>query len=261
MMPAIFVAHGSPMLAVEQNEYTEFLAELGRTLPKPKAILLFSAHWEAEPQLVSIASEPDTIYDFGGFPPELYAIKYKAPGDPVLARRAAELIAATGVPTMLHPSRGFDHGAWVPMSKIYPDADIPVVTLSVNQNLDPADWFKIGQALAPLRAEGILVIGSGVTVHNFRALDWNRMEDPTPMEWATQFEDWITEKLVADDRAALFSYATQAPHGTIAVPPRGKEHFAPLLYAFGAGEGKNAKLLHLSWRGGSLSHSVYQFGV
>lgn len=261
MMPAIFVAHGSPMLAVEQNDYTEFLAELGRTLPKPKAILLFSAHWEAEPQLVSIATEPDTIYDFGGFPPELYQIKYTAPGDPVLARQAAELIAATGVPTMLHPNRGFDHGAWVPMRHLYPAADIPVVTLSVNQHLDPADWFKIGQAVAPLREEGVLIIGSGVTSHNFRALDWNRMDDPTPMEWALEFENWLDEKLVADDRESLFAYATKAPHGTIAVPPRGKEHFAPLFYAFGAGEGKNAKRLHLSWRAGSLSHSVYQFGV
>jgi hypothetical protein len=117
-----------------------------------------------------------------------------------LGRVAAELLAATGVPSMLHPNRGFNHGAWVPLSKIYPEADIPVVTASVNQALDPADWFKLGQAMAPLRSEGVMVIGSGVTVHNFRALDWNRMDDPTPMEWA--------------------------------------------------GEGKAAKLLHLSWRGG-----------
>jgi 4,5-DOPA dioxygenase extradiol len=261
MLPVLFVAHGSPMLAVEQNEYTEFLAELGRSLPRPKAILLFSAHWESDVQLVSAAPQPETIYDFGGFPRELYTITYTAPGDPELARRAGELLAGAGIQTGLHPNRGFDHGAWVPLRHLFPEADIPVVTLSVNQNLSPAEWYKIGQAVAPLREEGILIIGSGVTVHNFRALDWNKMDDPTPMEWAAQFEAWIAEKLAAKDLEALFAYEKEAPNGTVAAPRGGREHFAPLLYAFGAANGTDAKLLHLSWRAGSLSHSVYQFGA
>jgi 4,5-DOPA dioxygenase extradiol len=259
MMPVIFLAHGSPMLAVEQNEYTEFLAELGRSLPRPKAILVFSAHWEHELVAVSAAPQPETIYDFGGFDESLYAIKYTAPGEPALARQAAELFAGAGIRTGLHPSRGFDHGVWVPLSKMYPDADIPVVTVSVNQHLAPAEWYKIGQAVAPLRAEGVLIIGSGVTIHNFRAMDWNKMQDPTPMPWAEEFEAWLADKLVKKDLEALFAYDKQAPHGTVAVPPYGKEHFAPLLYAAGAGFEGEAKQLHLSWRAGSLAHSVYQF--
>src|SRR2546428_5050605 len=141
MLPAVFLAHGAPTLAIEQNEYTEFLAEFGRSLPRPKAILLFSAHWESEIQLVSAAPQPETIYDFGGFPAEMYTIKYPAPGDPALAKKAAELLDGAGVPTMLHPSRGYDHGAWVPLLHLFPEADIPVVTLSVNQDLDPSDWY------------------------------------------------------------------------------------------------------------------------
>jgi 4,5-DOPA dioxygenase extradiol len=262
MMPSLFVAHGAPTLAIETNEYTAFLSKLGQSMPRPQAVLLFSAHWESEVQEASAAPHPETIYDFGGFDPALYAIKYPAPGAPSLAERVVNRLREAGISAQVNPTRGFDHGAWVPLRLLFPKADVPVVSLSVNSDLTPAEQYRIGQALAPFRQEGVLIIGSGGTVHNFRAMDWNLAQSPQAAPWAAEFESWLERTVTRWDLDALFAYRSLAPHGQMAVPPYGTEHFVPLLYAMGAADAdRGARLLHRSWRFGSLAHSVYQFGA
>ncbi|WP_318503480.1 class III extradiol ring-cleavage dioxygenase [Bacillus sp. T3] len=259
MIPSYFIAHGAPLLAIEKNEYTQFLNQLGVTNPKPKAIVIFSAHWVSETQAVSAVNEYETIHDFYGFPEEMYRIQYPAKGDKLRAKEIQTTLEDNGIPFVVDQNRGLDHGAWVVLSMLYPDADIPVVSMSVAPNLTPAQQYKIGQSLAKLREQDILIVASGGTVHNLRAVRFG--DEDKVDQWAQEFEGWIQEHIEKWDLEALFNYSTLAPHAQFAVPPNGAEHFIPIFYAMGAADdAKSAKLLHRSYRYGNLSHSVWQFG-
>lgn len=258
MLPAFFVAHGSPMLALEEDPYTLFLRTLGARL-KPEAIAVFSAHWESERQAVSINQRYATIHDFGGFPEALYRIEYPAPGNPQLARRIGALLSGQGLPYRTEAARGLDHGAWVVLRLMYPDASIPVVAMSIDPALTPDEQYRIGQALAPLRREGVLILASGGSVHNFTTMRWDDEAEPDP--WAVAFDEWVSDRATAWDLTALFAYRSRAPHANLAVPPDGSEHFIPFFYAMGAADDqRTARNLFRSYRYGNLSHAVWQFG-
>lgn len=260
MLPSLFIAHGAPLLAIENNEYTKFVNQLGKELPKPKAIILFSAHWEAANQKVSLVDEFETIYDFGGFPEDLYRIQYPAKGNKDVTEEIKALFSKQGIPFDVDTIRGLDHGAWVVLRMLYPNADIPVISMSVNQHLTPEQQYQIGKSLSLLREQDILIIGSGGTVHNLRAVNWGK-DGKGEDQWAVDFDQWLEEHLKSWDTASLFDYYSLAPNAQLAVPPYGKEHFIPLFYAMGAADNqKQAKLLHRSYRYGNLSHSVWQFG-
>ncbi|KAA0548776.1 dioxygenase [Bacillus sp. BGMRC 2118] len=260
MLPSLFVAHGAPLLAIEDNEYTQFLQSLGKSLPKPNAIVLFSAHWESPVQMLSEASDYSTIYDFGGFPEALYRIVYPAKGHLETAKDMEELFENAGVTYQVDTNRGLDHGAWVVLKKMYPDADIPVLSMSVNPNLTPEEQYKIGQSLQSLREKDVLVIASGGTVHNLRAVKMMSSNESVD-QWALDFDNWLAEHIEKWDTDSLFQYDKLAPAAEIAVPPYGNEHFIPIFYAMGAADqSKKASLLHRSYRYGNLSHSVWQFG-
>ncbi|WP_221568895.1 dioxygenase [Alkalihalobacillus sp. TS-13] len=260
MMPSLFIAHGAPLLAIENNAYTQFLQEVGATMSKPKAIVLFSAHWESSIQKVSKVDKFETIYDFGGFPEALYRIKYPAKGSEDVTQEIIESLARRGVPFEVEEERGLDHGAWVVLKILYPDADIPVISMSVNPRLTPEQQYEIGKSLSQLREKDILIIASGGTVHNLRALKMTS-DDGSVDQWALDFDEWIERHLKNWNLESLFNYTSLAPAAHSAVPPYGKEHFIPLFYAMGAADHeKSAKLLHRSYRYGNLSHSVWQFG-
>jgi len=259
-MPSLFIAHGSPMVAIEDSVYGRYLDQLSRDLPVPRSIVVFSAHWTEGCQTISASPQPDTIHDFYGFPAALYQIRYPAPGDPALAVRIQELLVSAGIEARLDPARGFDHGVWTILSRVFPDASIPVVSMSVDPALRPEHQFQIGRALAPLRQESVLIIGSGATVHNLRMLHWNR-EDGQPEGWAEAFERWLESRISEGDIDALFAYREEAPYADWAAPSWGVEHLIPLFYAMGAGEDPpRGKLLHRDWQYGSLANSVYAFG-
>lgn len=257
MLPSLFVAHGAPTLAIEQNEYVDFLRSLASSLPKPQAIVIFSAHWESGVQLVSDVTQYDTIYDFYGFPDELYRKTYPAKGDPSLAKEIVGLFQAKGIKAELDTKRGLDHGAWVPLELLYPAVDIPVVALSVNPMLSAKEQYQIGKALASLREKDVLVIGSGGTVHNLRRLNWGTSSVD---EWAKQFDEWLGEHFMKWDTEELFAYETKAPYTREAVPT--PEHFIPILLAMGAADDQRvAKRLHQSYQLGSLSLTSWKFGA
>ncbi|AZU61127.1 dioxygenase family protein [Neobacillus mesonae] len=259
MMPSLFIAHGSPLLAIEDNEYTQFLMQLGKTMPRPKAVVLFSAHWESRAQKVSNVDQYSTIYDFGGFDEALYQIQYPAHGDEQISKEIEGLFTKSGVPFEIETQRGLDHGAWVVLRLLYPNAEIPVISMSVNSSLTPEEQYKIGKALSSLRAKDILIIGSGGTVHNLRALKW--IDNGEADQWALEFDDWLAHHLQKWDLPSLFKYDSLAPNAEYAVPRYGSEHFIPIFYAMGASDdNRKAALIHRSFRYGNLSHSVWQFG-
>lgn len=253
MIPALFLAHGSPMLAIEDTPYTAFLAELGQR-HKPKAIVIFTAHWEEQVTTISSSDDVyDTIYDFGGFPDELYKVRYPARGSGMVAAMVAAKLQAAGIPHRADTERGLDHGSWTLLYRIYPQADIPVVQVSVNPYLPPEEQFKIGAALRGLGDQDILVIGSGVTVHNLRIIKWGQKE---PEPWAVQFDDWLLNRMDAGDNESLFAYERLAPNARMAVPRA--EHFVPLFIAMGAGEGK-PETVYRGYDYGTLSYLCLQF--
>ncbi|GGF93113.1 dioxygenase family protein [Paenibacillus abyssi] len=255
MIPSFFIGHGAPSLALEKNDYTDFLKQLAPQLPKPRAIVLFSAHWESRQQLVSGAASYETIYDFSGFQDELYQMQYPAAGDLAIASEVQALFQQADIAAAIDTNRGLDHGAWVVLHLLYPQADIPVIALSVNRYLSNAEQYKIGQALSSLREKDILIIGSGGTVHNLRRLEWGASHIN---EWAAEFDNWLEEKLNAWDTEALFQYDQIAPYAKEAVPT--PEHFIPLLLAMGSGDtNKKATLLHRSYQYGNLSLSCWKF--
>ncbi|MEF3307154.1 dioxygenase family protein [Paenibacillus sp. GYB003] len=255
MVPSLFLAHGSPMLAIEQTDYTRFLAELGRSI-KPKAIVIFTAHWERPVTTVSSSDDAyDTIYDFGGFPDELYRIRYPARGSSIVAGVVKDRLRGGGIEVAEDTSRGLDHGSWTLLHRMYPDADIPVVQASVNPYAEPAEQYRIGEALRRLGEEDILVIGSGVTVHNLRIIKWGQK---TPEPWAVEFDDWLIEKIGQGDTESLFDFADKAPHGRLAVPRA--EHFVPLFIAMGSGDpGRKPEVIHRSYDMGTLSYLCLKF--
>ncbi|MDR6884346.1 class III extradiol ring-cleavage dioxygenase [Bacillus sp. 3255] len=256
MLPAFYIAHGTPGLAIEQHAYTEFLQKLGKSLPLPRAIAVFSAHWESPVQRISSAVHPRTLHAFAGYPPKLHDMKYPSRGDLTLSLQIRQLFEAEGIGCELDDDRGLDHGVWGPLSHMYPAAQIPVVALSVNPRLTAEEHYRIGAALGSLREADVLVLGSGGTVHNLRRLDRN---DPVPQLWAVAFDEWLAEQLDTWNLEALLRYDERAPHAAEAVPSPG--HFAPLLLALGAAdEARRAKLLHHSFQMSTLSLSCWMFG-
>ncbi|MBB6675333.1 DODA-type extradiol aromatic ring-opening family dioxygenase [Cohnella nanjingensis] len=250
MIAPLFLAHGSPMLAIEDNDYSAFLGDLGRTL-KPKAIVIFTAHWETDTLTISSTNGVyDTIYDFGGFPDALYQIKYPAKGSVAWAEKVGEKLSASGIPVRYDGARGLDHGSWTLLSRLFPDAEYPVMQVSVNPYLDAAGQIRIGEALRGLAAEDVLIIGSGVTVHNLRIVDFHAT-DAAP--WAIGFDDWIVDKVQTRDFASLARYEELAPNAQAAVPRA--EHFVPLLIALGSADpASQAKVLFRGYQFGTLSY-------
>ncbi|RUR29087.1 DODA-type extradiol aromatic ring-opening family dioxygenase [Vreelandella nanhaiensis] len=244
MLPSLFISHGSPMLALTPTPAHRFLRELGKTL-SPKAIVVVSAHWETPSPEVSISAWPDTIHDFGGFPRELFECQYPAPGEPALAQRVAALLDAKCV------ERGFDHGAWVPLSLMFPGADIPVVSVSLPVRWSNGELAGLGKYLAVLRDEGILVIGSGSLTHNLYEIMPQNNQAPG---WVDTFASWVNTRLADNDREALLNWQ-EAPHARDNHPT--PEHFQPLLVAMGAGG--EASQLHHSVEHGVLTMDVYAF--
>ncbi|AVO60352.1 DODA-type extradiol aromatic ring-opening family dioxygenase [Pseudomonas chlororaphis] len=255
MLPSLFISHGSPMLALEPGASGPALARLAAELPRPKAIVVVSAHWESQDLRVSSNPQPQTWHDFGGFPAALFAVQYPAPGQPELAEQVAQLLRADGLPAQLDDQRPFDHGVWVPLSLMYPQADIPVVQVSLPSRMGPALQTQVGRALSSLRQQGVLLIGSGSITHNLRELDWHA--GPESVEpWARAFRDWIIEKLAANDEAALHDYRRQAPNAVRSHPS--DEHLLPLYFARGAGG--DFSIAHQGFTMGALGMDIYRFG-
>jgi 4,5-DOPA dioxygenase extradiol len=253
MLPSIFVSHGSPTLPFDEVPARDFLRGLGAKLEKPKAILVASAHWDTPAPALNAAPRNATIHDFAGFPKSLYELRYEAPGAPALAERAASLLAGAGLRASIDAERGLDHGAWVPLMLMYPGADIPVLQISVQSRAGAAHHIALGRALAPLREEGVLILGSGGFVHNLGAIDWNGGPEP---EWSRAFAGWIHQHLLARDETAFADYRLRAPHAAEAHPT--EEHFMPLFVAYGVG-GESVERLHTSATFGSLRMDAYSF--
>ncbi len=252
-MPTIFVSHGAPTLILSDVPARRFLAGLGRQIPRPTGIVAVSAHWDTDVPAVSVVRRPDTIHDFYGFPEALYELRYDAPGAPALAEKVAKL---TGAAHDHH--RGLDHGAWVPAMLGWPEADIPIFQLSVQPNASPAHHIALGRKLAPLREEGVLVMGSGSAIHNLRTL-MRGAEDAEPEPWAKAFDDWLADTVESGDEEALADYRSRAPYAREAHPT--DEHFLPLHVAYGAaGKGAKGRTLHRSFTLGNLSMAAYAFG-
>jgi len=232
-MPVLFVSHGAPTLSLDPGDTGAAWRKLGEQLPRPSAILVISAHWETHIPTLSRAVKPETIHDFSGFPAELYKMKYPASGAPEMAQAAAYALQRENIPVQLDDARGLDHGAWIPLSLMYPAADIPVAQLSLLPDKGPAWHIELGRALRPLREQGVLIIGSGSITHNLRAVFNHPAGVPAP-DWVTEFCDWMAQRISTGDLAALSDYRTRAPHAVQNHPT--DEHLLPLFVALGAAD-------------------------
>ena len=256
MLPAIFFGHGNPMNAVLNNSYTEAWQRIGAEVPKPKAILSISAHWFVSETGVTIATAPKTIHDFGGFPRELYRVQYPAPGDPQLARRVQKLLAPVEV--KLDNSWGLDHGTWSVLRHVYPDADVPVVQLSIDENRPASFHFEIGKRLAPLRDDGVLIVGSGNLVQNLHAYAWGR-HMPDPYDWALRFENEAKDMILAGEFKPLVDYEKLGKDAELSVPT--PDHYLPLLYVIGSRQQDDTIRFPVEGiDGGSISMLTVQIG-
>lgn len=226
-MPVLFVGHGSPMNAIEENEFVETWRKLGQTLPRPKAILCVSAHWETKGTFVTAVQKPETIHDFGGFPKALYEVQYPAPGSPELAQETKKTITKTLVG--LDEKWGLDHGAWSVISRIYPEADIPVIEMSLDYGQGPLYHYELGKQLGTLRNKGVLIIGSGNLVHNLRMVAWDKMNEPEyGFDWAIQANDKFKQLIQSGNHKDLINYTALGREVQLAVPT--PDHYLPLLY-------------------------------
>jgi len=259
ILPTLFVSHGAPTLPVEPDVPAhQFLAMLGNRFPDIAAVLCISAHWNTERPAVNAMQKPPTIHDFSGFPPELYRITYPAEGDPYLARRVAGLVEAAGIPCDIDAGRGLDHGAWVPLMLMYPSAGIPVVQLSIQDHLDPARHLALGTAIAALRSERVLIIGSGGAVHPLGDPTVALGEGIPTDHWAGAFNGWLNRAVTTGDLESLFRYRDLAPSAMHAQPY--PDHFMPLFTALGAaGPGAKGTILHQSWYWGNLGMGAFEF--
>jgi 4,5-DOPA dioxygenase extradiol len=256
--PALFVSHGSPMFAIDSGEYGEALRRFGERIPRPAAIVIVSAHWEAPwPIRVNAAARPPLIYDFGGFPKALYELTYPARGSPPLAGEVVRLLSDAELPAEPDPTRGWDHGVWIPLRLLYPKASVPVVEVSLPVPREPQTVLQMGAALAPLGRRGILLVGSGGIVHNLGLARLDRTEGPVD-DWAQRFDEWVRERVDRRDVDEIVRYRERAPHARLAVPA--SEHFDPLLFALGAGEESDAtEQLSSGFRYSNLSLASFAF--
>ncbi len=255
-MPVIFFGHGNPMNAISENGYTEAWRRIGSEMPTPKAILSISAHWFVPGTDVTATTAPRTIHDFGGFPRELYQVQYPALGDPQLARRVQTLLAPLDVKP--DDSWGLDHGTWSVLRHVYPGADIPIVQLSVDETRPAGFHYEIGRQLAPLREEGVLIVGSGNLVHNLHTYAWGgRSQDP--YDWAIRFEDVAKELILSGAHKTLVDYEALGPDAALSIPT--PDHYLPLLYVLGAAQEREAVRFPVEGvDGGSISMLAVQIG-
>jgi 4,5-DOPA dioxygenase extradiol len=234
ILPALFFGHGNPLNAISTNAYTSAWSAIGTSIPKPRAILAISAHWYVPGTGVTVSTAPRTIHDFGGFPRELYRVQYPAPGDPALARRVQAMLAP--LPVVLDDLWGLDHGTWSVLKHVYPAADIPIVQLSIDEARPASFHFEIGRKLSPLRAEGVLIVGSGNIVHNLHADAWGRHE-PEPYGWAVRFEAEARGLLASGDHSPLVAYESLGRDAMLSIPT--PDHYLPLLYVIGTRQGRD----------------------
>ncbi len=257
--PALFVSHGSPMIMLEPSPARAFLSGLGGRFGRPAAIVVISAHHDTANTVVTAVEKPATIHDFGGFPPELHAMQYPARGDPALAGEIVGLLEAGGASVTGDPARGLDHGAWVPLMLAWPDADVPVVQLSISSRHPPEWHYRIGALIGSLRERNVLVVGSGSLTHNLRAIFAEGRGHDAPVDArAAAFADWMKAAMEAGDRMLVLDAVEQAPHGHWNHPT--PDHILPLFAAMGAaGPGVNAERLHHSFTYGVLAMDAYAF--
>ncbi len=255
-MPVIFLGHGNPINAIQDNDYTKAWARIGAEIPRPEAILSVSAHWYVPETAVTAMPAPRTIHDFGGFPEELYQVQYPAPGAPAHANRIRDLLSSS--PVNLDYQWGLDHGTWSVLCHIYPDADIPVVQLSIDWTKPPEFHYKIGKMLAPLREKGILILGSGNLVHNLHAYSWSG-HPVEPFDWAVRFEKRVKEFLLNADDEPLINYMALGKDAMLSIPT--PDHYLPLLYVVGCRkEGEEVSFPVKGFDGGSVSMLSVQIG-
>ncbi len=252
-LPGLFISHGSPMLALDPEQVGPALQRLGHNLPRPHAIVVMSAHWESNALEVNTGVRPETWHDFRGFPKVLYEIRYPAPGDPELAEEILKLLADAQLPAHANSTRRRDHGVWMPLLHMYPEADIPVIEISLPMNMNADQIYEIGLALAPLREKQILLIGSGSITHNLQELSWNEQNHRIP-EWASSFRNYVVSKLSHSDFDAILEWDTipflYNNHPTL-------EHFAPIFFAMGTGQ--RFSIVHSSFSMGVLGMDIYRF--
>jgi 4,5-DOPA dioxygenase extradiol len=254
-MPSLFISHGAPSIAIEQDDFTRAVSAFGKTLRGARSVAVVSAHWQSRSVRVNAVARPETIYDFGGFAEELYNIRYEAPGDPELAREIAALLGGAA----LEEERGWDHGLWVPLRILLPEAKIPIVEIAQPYPTTPAELLRIGQALAPLRDDGVVITGSGGIVHNLRAIHLGDKNAPVD-DWAKEFDDWFATHLAARDFDTLTRYRDLAPHATLAVPT--PEHFEPVFVALGASRDTDSlTTVYEGFHYGNLSMRTFALSV
>lgn len=256
--PTLFVSHGAPLLAVTEGPAHSFLRGLGDQLGKPSAIVVASAHWETQTPSVTAAAMPRTIHDFGGFPRELYALRYPAPGSAQIASRIVELLQQQGVDGAASDTdRGLDHGAWVPLLLMYPDADVPVLQISLRHLHGMQAHFALGRALSALKSEGVLIMGSGSATHNLMEIGRYSPDEPPPSH-VHEFNEWLAQHVEAGDWNEIEHYRSRAPHAVRNHPT--EEHFVPLAVAWGAASAQSkGRRIHASYTYGSLSMDAYLF--
>ncbi|MBJ6749235.1 4,5-DOPA-extradiol-dioxygenase [Geomonas anaerohicana] len=255
-MPALFLGHGNPMNALASNDYTQGWRSLGRNIPRPEAIVCVSAHWYRPGTAVTVNESPRTIHDFGGFPPELYQMQYPAPGAPELARQLQRMLAPMAVQG--DDSWGLDHGTWAVLCHLFPDADIPVLQLSIDETQPAQFHYDLGEKLTPLREEGILIVGSGNLVHNLHTYAWGR-HLAEPYDWAVRFEARARELMLAGDHAPLVAYDTLGEDARLSIPT--PDHYLPLLYVLATRQvGEQVTFPVQGVDGGSISMLAVQVG-
>ena len=253
-LPALFVSHGAPTIIIDDCPTRDFLTQLGTSIEKPRAILCVTAHCTTREPRVSMHPAPPTIYDFGGFPDELYALSYPAPGDPIVSKRVMTLLSGAGFTVEKDMARGLDHGTWAPLMLMYPEAAIPVIQLSVQPHLSPEHHLAMGKALQPLRDEGVLIIGSGSSTHNLRDF-FGRKLAAEPLPYAREFTEWLKEVVVNGRTDELLDYLQQGPHAARNHPT--PEHFLPLFVALGSGG--TGTLLHDAYTYGAISMAAFSW--
>lgn len=258
ILPSLFVGHGSPLMALESDEYTRALRSFGQTASNARAIVVVSAHWEQNlPVRVTASKTPGLIYDFYGFPRELYELQYPAPGDPRLAAELAKTLSEAGLVVEKDERRGLDHGCWVPLLHAFPQADLPVLQMSVPRPSNPEDLVELGRRLQPLRQKGILLVGSGNIVHNLRLVNFEKEAATDP--WAREFDDWFRARLEAMDVAGAAQYRTQAPNARLAVPT--PDHYDPALVTLGSAlPGERAKHVFEGIYNANISMRTFAIG-
>lgn len=257
-MPLLFLGHGSPMNAIEENEFVQGFRKIAKQIPEPKAILCISAHWETNGTFVTAMQNPPTIHDFGGFPQALFDVQYPAPGSPELAQQTKELIHSTAV--ILDDNWGLDHGAWSVIRHLYPEANIPVIQMSIDYNKGPKYHYDLGHQIKSLREKGVLIIGSGNIVHNLRMVDWRSINTAgSGYDWAIEADEKMKKFIVEDDHSSLINFKSQGRIFDLAIPT--PEHYLPLLYILGLkNSDESVSLFNDNTLGGSLSMTSVKIG-